>query len=67
MTYQETNQEIRVGAVVVLKSGGPQMTVMRMDGAPVCRWFYKGEVKEAAFEHGGLLLAKDRPKLVEQE
>ena len=61
-----TNQEIKAGDVVVIKSGGPQMTVMRMaGGAPVCRWFHKGEVKEAVFKHGTLFLAKDHPKLVE--
>lgn len=40
---EETEQELRVGDLVRLKSGGPTMTIIRLgEGAersPVCAWF----------------------------
>jgi uncharacterized protein YodC (DUF2158 family) len=43
---KETEQELRVGDVVTLKSGGPKMTITRLgdeaDSWPVCSWFSEG-------------------------
>jgi uncharacterized protein YodC (DUF2158 family) len=40
--------EIKVGDVVVLKSGGPDMTVVEVQGEEVvCQWFAKKEVVES--------------------
>ena len=46
-----TDQEIKVGDVVVLKSGGQEMTVAsKTDETVTCKWTYQGEVKEHVFK-----------------
>jgi uncharacterized protein YodC (DUF2158 family) len=42
--------EIRAGDVVVLKSGGPDMTVESIEGLLArCVWFLSGELKRGNF------------------
>jgi uncharacterized protein YodC (DUF2158 family) len=42
--------EIRAGDVVVLKSGGPDMTVESVEGLQArCAWFLNGELKRGSF------------------
>ena len=46
-----STKEIKVGAVVKLKSGGPLMTVqsINQDGSMACIWWHNGEYKGKAF------------------
>lgn len=55
-------EEFKLGDVVQLKSGGPEMTIYRIDGSDIaCTWFVKQEPKYNSFpkevlekvEHGG--------------
>jgi uncharacterized protein YodC (DUF2158 family) len=52
--------EIKIGDVVILKSGGPEMTVTavgQLAGSPdqaKCIWFANGEAKESIFSQGAL-------------
>jgi uncharacterized protein YodC (DUF2158 family) len=50
---------IEVGVVVVLKSGGPQMTVARVFEGSVppcvtCQWFVGGDAREGLFPAASL-------------
>jgi len=41
----------KIGDVVVLKSGGPRMTVEKVDGTTVhCKWFEKDKQKQGTFD-----------------
>ena len=59
-----TNQEITVGAVVTLKSGGPIMTATHEMSVGVgagskllvCQWFHRGEINEMKCDPKALLL-----------
>jgi uncharacterized protein YodC (DUF2158 family) len=44
-------EEFEIGAVVQLRSGGPNMTVhsLSSDGDVVCKWFEANEVHEENF------------------
>ena len=58
-----TDQKIKVGDVVALKSGGPKMTVAienegNMGNTFVCEWFYQGEVKKSTFNPETLSLTE---------
>ena len=58
-----TDQKIKVGDVVTLKSGGPKMTVAienegNMGNTFVCEWFYQGEVKKSTFNPETLSLTE---------
>jgi uncharacterized protein YodC (DUF2158 family) len=51
--------KFQVGEVVVLKSGGPEMTVSEIAnnrGAPLIRtaWFEEGKLKRGQFSEGSL-------------
>ena len=54
---------MKIGDKVVLKSGGPTMTVKSVnDDFARCQWFDKNqELKEGGFPCDALELAKDRP------
>ena len=55
------NQKIKVGDIVVLKSGGPNMTVVdKVEGAFRCMWFYEGKIKEEGFNTVALSFPKPR-------
>lgn len=41
--------EIGIGSVVILKSGGPRMTVEDVADLAVCVWFHDGDLKRAKF------------------
>lgn len=51
-------REFKVGDTVKLKSGGPAMTINKIDGNEIsCQWFDNKEIKGATFikevlEHG---------------
>lgn len=41
----------KIGDVVVLRSGGPRMTVEKIDGTTAhCKWFEKDKQKQGAFD-----------------
>jgi len=43
--------ELKVGYVVQLRSGGPKMTVAAVEANGVwCKWFAGDEIKQAAFD-----------------
>lgn len=51
-------EEFKAGDVVVLKSGGPRMTVQGegdFEGQVLCQWFDKGEVKTGSFPAASLV------------
>ena len=62
-----TDQEIKIGAVVALKSGGPVMTatheisVESSSKLLVCQWFHLGEIREMKCKPEALLLTKPKP------
>ena len=59
-----TDQEIKVGDIVVLKSDGPKMTVIGKSGENlICQWFV-AEAKQENFNPEALFLLKDHPKHV---
>ena len=65
-----TDQKIKVGDIVVLKSGSPKMTAtheVTVSSYPllVCQWYCHGEFREMKCKPEALLLAKDYPELVE--
>ncbi|MCW5519407.1 DUF2158 domain-containing protein [Aureitalea sp. L0-47] len=42
--------ELKVGDVVVLKAGGPSMTIYQINGNDVgCKWFDGNELKHGGF------------------
>lgn len=60
MSNSKSNQEFKIGDVVELKSGGPDMTVNNIDknGQIYCQWF-AGEhdkAREGYFPSGSLQL-----------
>ncbi len=56
-----SENEIKPGDVVELKSGGPEMTVAFADGRQLyCRWFAGADVKGERFYAQELKLAKVR-------
>jgi uncharacterized protein YodC (DUF2158 family) len=55
-------EEITVGAVVRLRSGGPEMTVTSIEPkACDCAWFIKGEVRTTSFPPEALEAAPKKP------
>ena len=57
-----TNQEIKVGDIVMLKSGGPEMTVIdKVENSFMCKWFHEGEVKKETFNSEELCLPEPKP------
>jgi len=49
-TIRNKAMNLKVGDVVLLKSGGPLMTIMGEQGNVfACHWFKDGELKEATF------------------
>jgi len=51
MDNNKSNQELKIGDVVKLKSGGPKMTVTRCDVAKKveCVWFLEGRSEVGYF------------------
>ena len=60
MSNSESSQELKIGDVVKLKSGGPTMTVIKIeDGYVYCKWFqgeYHDKVDTGNFPPGSLQL-----------
>jgi uncharacterized protein YodC (DUF2158 family) len=57
--------EIQAGDVVRLKSGGPRMTVKKVERAQgedyaLCQWFLDGEMKRSAFSPASLQIAEEQ-------
>ena len=46
---------MKVGDLVMLNSGGPTMTVVKMGEEVVCSWFIDAEVRDAPFPRDALL------------
>ena len=66
-----TDQEIKVGDVVVLKSGSAEMTATHEVSVSshtllVCQWYCQREFREMKCRPEALLLAKDHPGLVDE-
>ena len=56
--------EFKEGAVVRLKSGGPNMTIDTIGNlVATCVWFDGGERKEGVFKLASLEIAKDEDDL----
>lgn len=56
------SKEIKANDVVLLKSGGPEMTVKEVkDGKAVCVWFHGGVIVESMSFEVGML--KHKPSL----
>ena len=51
-------QLFKIGDIVILKSGGPVMTVVRYEPSDsdevVCQWFYNNKLEEKAFHQNVL-------------
>jgi uncharacterized protein YodC (DUF2158 family) len=63
---------MNIGDIVQLKSGGPDMTVERMDTVldrteVDCTWMAEGELKEGRFNEKTLVPAKPKKPLGETE
>lgn len=55
-------EDFKVGDIVVLKSGGPDMTVADVkDQRVFCKWFFKGKYAEQVFKKE-LLKEADKPE-----
>ena len=66
------NQKIKIGDVVVLKSGSPKMTVTHEASVAsyeilACQCYCRGKFRKMKSKPEALLLAKDHPELVVQE
>lgn len=54
--------EFKAGDVAVLRSGGPNMTVLDQHGGAVdCRWMHDGEVRDATFPAAALVVQSAPP------
>lgn len=55
-------EEIRVGDVVALAAGGPEMTVQaRSQNLAYCAWLEEGQLHQGTFEIEGLRLLRRPP------
>lgn len=53
-------QEIGVGTIVQLKSGGPKMTCVEGHGERiVCQWFAGGNLKRGIFPDSSLIIVNE--------
>jgi uncharacterized protein YodC (DUF2158 family) len=68
---QEQDQELKVGDVVKLRSGGPWMTIVKINEGPYpldCRWFFQhpetnsyiGEIQCSSFPASALTKQTNR-------
>lgn len=56
--------QVKKGDTVRLKSGGPLMTVVVVDGEFVtCQWFKGDRAQEGAFEAAALEASDDKPRV----
>lgn len=57
------SQQWKIGDVVQLKSGGPQMTVTRVhhDGDVDCQWFYRTDAQSGTFPAGSVQAYQQPP------
>ena len=55
--------ELKVGMIVQLKSGGPQMTVVkvepRFESSIFCRWFFENKLEKGSFHPQSLKIIKE--------
>jgi len=60
MNDSKSNQELKIGDLVKLKSGGPAMTVdnIQENGQIYCRWFVGREAREEYFSPDVLQLVE---------
>jgi len=60
MSNSESSQKLKIGDVVKLKSGGPTMTIIKVEDEDVyCKWFqgeYHDKVDSGHFPSGSLQL-----------
>jgi len=63
MNDSKSNQELKIGDLVKLKSGGPAMTVNNIEenGQIYCRWFVGGETRADYFSPDALQLVEKSP------
>ena len=60
---EENEEYLYIGTIVSLKSGGPLMTVMAVDGDDdewvICSWFIEGAIFEDSFSIDSLVEHKE--------
>lgn len=58
MNNSKSNQPLKIGDTVELKSGGPPMTITKYDGREyfTCQWFAGEKLEEDLFTPGSLQL-----------
>ena len=57
MSNNKSNQALKIGDTVELKSGGPLMTIEEYKkGSFICQWFWEGEVNRGYFPPDSLRL-----------
>lgn len=63
MNDSKSNQELKIGDLVKLKSGGPAMTVnnIQENGQIYCQWFVRKEAREEYFSPNALQLVEKSP------
>ena len=62
MSNSESNQALKMGDTVELKSGGPPMTIADYAGKWFkCQWFVEEKLEENFFTHDSLQLVVEKP------
>lgn len=51
--------KFKVGMIVQLKSGGPKMTVVEMEGSIHCKWFSGSKLEYGSFHPESLIIIKE--------
>ena len=67
MNNNKSNQELKIGDTVELKSGGPPMIITKYDkcddiGYFTCQWFAGEKLEEDLFTPGSLQLVVVKPR-----
>lgn len=63
MNNNKSNQKLKMGDTVELKSGGPPMTITNYDGRQyfTCQWFARGKLEKGFFIPDSLQLVVVKP------